>query len=153
MVDQQLGTANNFSLSGGSLEGQIAVKSVEGLEISVEVTGNSAGCMAQGGNQLQQPRPGAKSYGEPTFVCPLKNNGMELWDWWIIFHPTNGMQGTYEPEELIFTFHGNGGEPMAQWRLIGTFPMKYEVSSGDVENSDLASETIQLCLTDVERML
>ncbi|VEP14163.1 hypothetical protein H1P_2450009 [Hyella patelloides LEGE 07179] len=148
-MPESISTANQFSLSGGTL-GEVLVQSFEGLDINVEVTSNAVGNRV-GGFQEQQPQPGPKSYGEPTFICPIIEGDTTLWDWWILMHP-NGTQGIYTPEDLIFTFEKENSV-FAEWQLKGAFPMQYSLSSASTEESALATETIQLCITSIERMV
>ncbi len=150
MPTQTLGTANNFSLSGGSIDGNVSVQSFDGLEISIAVTGNSAGNTTKG-TSVQQPRPGAKTYGQPTFSCPIDEGEMKLWTWWKSFYPEGGKQGGYKIEEITFTFKGEEGDVQAEWQLIGAFPMKYSISAASVSETNLAAETIQLCCADIIR--
>jgi phage tail-like protein len=150
MAQQKFGTANNFSLSGGSIENSIAVQSFDGISIEVAVTNNSAGNTGKGVS-VQQPRPGAKTYGQPVFTCPISKGNKKLWNWWKLFYPAEGQQGSYEPEEITFSFKGEEGNVLAEWQLKNAFPMKYEISSGNVDESSLAAETITLCCSDIVR--
>jgi hypothetical protein len=149
MAAQVLGTANNYTLQGGSIEGNLTVTSFSGMTMTVETTSNSAGNTKKG-DSLQQSRPGKKTYGEPTFTCPIIKGNMKLWKWWTIFHPTNGKQGKYEPEDLTFTFQSEG-EVLAEWQIIGAFPKGYEPTGGSVEDSTLAAVTLTICCKDIIR--
>ena len=149
MADSLYTVASNFSLSGGSLGGQIAVQSFKNLEMSVEVTSCSAGNQS-GGKRKLEPRPGGTKPGEPTFVCPIPKGDKKLAEWWKKFNP-NIQGGKYDPQDLTFTLEGESGAH-AEWQLKGVFPMKYQVSDADVNGAELATETIQLCVTEIERM-
>ncbi|NJM75011.1 MAG: hypothetical protein HC852_03555 [Acaryochloridaceae cyanobacterium RU_4_10] len=63
----------------------------------------------------------------------------------------NAKQGNYTPEDYTFTFEGGDGK-VAEWQLKGSFPMSYEVSDADANSSELSTETITLCVTEIERM-
>lgn len=142
--------SSGFSLSGGTLGGQIAVKSFSGLKMDVEVSSNSAGNQ-QGGKKKLEPRPGPTKPGQPTFICPIPKGDKKLAEWWKRLNP-NAEQGTYKTEDLTFTFAGDGGGVHAQWQLKGVFPMSYQVTDAHADGADLAAETIQLCVTEIERM-
>ncbi|WP_319423594.1 phage tail protein [Pleurocapsa sp. FMAR1] len=143
--------ASGFSLSGGTLGGEVIVQSFSGLEMNVEVSSNSVGNQA-GGKKKLEPRPGPTTPGEPSFVCPIPRNDKKLADWWKKLNP-NAQLGQYKTEDLMFTFQGDGGAVHAQWQLKGTFPMQYKVSDAETNDSELACETIQLCVTEIERMV
>ncbi|MEH1870707.1 phage tail protein [Nostoc sp.] len=148
MADEKYVTASSFSLSGGSLGGTIAVKSFSGLEMNVEVSGTSAGNQV-GAKRKLEPKPGPTKPGTPTFVCPIPKGDKKLATWWKKLNP-NDKPGDYKPEDLTFSFIGGSG-PVAEWQLKGVFPMKYQVSDADSDSSDLATETIQLCVTEINR--
>ena len=150
MPDSNFAVGSNFTLSGGTLGGDIAVQSFSGLEMSVEVSATSAGNTASGQRMLE-PKPGPTKPGEPTFICPIPNGDTLLADWWVRLNP-NAQIGNYQREDLIFTIQADGGGTHAEWQLKGVFPMKYQVSDSDASSADLASETIQLCVTEIERM-
>jgi phage tail-like protein len=147
--DNKYVTASSFSLSGGTLGGEIAVQSFSGLEMDVEVTGTVAGNQT-GGKKKLEPRPGPTKPGQPTFVCPIPKGDKKLAEWWKKLNP-NAQPGQYKTEDLTFNFIGDSG-PVAEWQLKGVFPMKYQVSDADANAAELATETIQLCVTEVERM-
>ena len=150
MPDSSFAVGSNFTLSGGTLGGDIAVQSFSGLEMSVEVSATSAGNTSSGQRKLE-PKPGPTKPGEPTFVCPIPNGDTLLADWWKRLNP-NAEIGNYQREDLIFTIQADGGGTHAEWQLKQVFPMKYQVSDSDASSADLASETIQLCVTEIERM-
>jgi phage tail-like protein len=142
--------SSGFSLSGGTLGGQIAVKSFSGLQMDVEVSSTAVGNQS-GGKRKLEPRPGPTKPGQPTFVCPIPKGDKKLATWWKNLNP-NAKLGEYKTEDLIFTFTGSGGAVSAQWQLKGAFPMSYQVSDADSDSAEIASETIQLCITEIERM-
>ena len=142
-------SASSFSLTGGTLGGEIAVKSFSGLKMDVEISSYSVGNM-QGGKKKLEPLPGPTKPGQPTFTCNIPKGDKKLADWWKKLNP-NTKQGQYVPEDLTFTFAGEGGAA-AEWQLKGVFPMSYQVSDAETNSSDLAAETIQLCVTEIERM-
>lgn len=150
MPESLYAVASNFMLSGGSLGGEIAVQSFSGLEMSVEVSANCAGNTSSGKRKLE-PKPGPTKPGEPTFICPIPKGDKKLADWWKRLNP-NAQIGEYKTEDLTFTVQADGGGTHAEWQLKGVFPMKYQVSDADANSADLSSETIQLCVTEVERM-
>ena len=143
-------TANKFSLYGGALQAGLIIQEFDGVEINLEVTDNVVG-MDNKGNTVQQPRPGNKSFGTPTFVCPLDMGILTIWNWWKGFYPTTGKNGRYEPMDLFFNFGGNDGEVIAEWILKDAFPMKYSISGGKPGENSLAAETVQLCVTEIVR--
>jgi phage tail-like protein len=147
--ENQYITVSSFSLSGGSLGGEIAVQSFSGLEMDVEVTSVYAGNTTAGKKKLE-PRPGPTKPGQPTFVCPIPKGDKKLAEWWKKLNP-NAQQGQYKTEDLKFSFNGEGGA-FAEWQLKGVFPMRYQVSDADANAAELATETVQLCVTEVERM-
>ena len=148
MPDEYI-SASSFSLSGGTLGGTIAVKSFSGLKMEVEVSSNSVGNQV-GGKKKLEPRPGPTKPGQPTFTCSIPKGDKKLADWWKKLNP-NAKQGSYTTEDLTFTFAGEGGAA-AEWQLKGVFPMSYQVSDAETNTADLAAETIQLCVTEIERM-
>jgi phage tail-like protein len=149
MPESLYSVASNFSLSGGTLGGQIAVKSFSGLAMTVETSTNCAGNQ-QGGKKKLEPRPGPTKPGEPSFVCPIPKGDKKLAEWWKKMNP-NAQCGKYMIEDLTFTIIGESG-PHAEWQLKGVFPKSYQVSDVDADSAELASETIQLCVTEIERM-
>jgi phage tail-like protein len=149
MPESLYSVASNFSLSGGTLGGKIAVKSFSGLAMTVETSANSAGNQ-QGGKKKLEPRPGPTKPGEPTFICPIPKGDKKLAEWWKKMNP-NAQVGKYAIEDLTFTIEGESG-PHAEWQLKGVFPKSYQVSDVDADSAELASETIQLCVTEIERM-
>lgn len=150
MPQAEYNLGSGFSLSGGTLGGQIAVKSFSGLKMDVEVSSNCVGNQ-QGGKKKLEPRPGPTKPGQPTFTCNIPKGDKKLADWWKKLNP-NAQLGNYTTEDLMFTFQGDGGAVHAQWQLKGAFPMSYQVSDADSSNAELAAETIQLCITEIERM-
>lgn len=151
MAESKYVLASGFSLSGGTLGGEIAVKSFSGLQMDVEVSSNCVGNQ-QGGKKKLEPRPGPTKPGQPTFVCPIPKSDKKLADWWKRLNP-NAQTGQYVIEDLMFTFGGDNGAVHAQWQLKGVFPMSYQVSDADSDAAELATETIQLCVTEIERMV
>ena len=150
MPESTYAVASNFMLSGGTLGGEIAVQSFSGLEMSVEVSANCAGNTSSGKRKLE-PKPGPTKPGEPTFICPIPQGDTKLADWWARLNP-NAQIGDYQTEDLTFTVQADGGGTHAEWQLKGVFPMKYQVSDADANSADLSSETIQLCVTEIQRM-
>lgn len=150
MAEDLYVVASSFSLSGGTLGGDIAVKSFSGLEMDVEVSANCAGNQV-GGKKKLEPRPGPTKPGQPTFVCPIPKGDKLLADWWKRLNP-NAAIGEYTTEDLTFTLEGSGGGTHAEWQLKGVFPMKYQLSDSDADSAELATETIQLAVTEIERM-
>lgn len=148
MADSDFITASSFSLSGGTLGGRIAVKSFSGLEMNVEVSSNIVGSQVAGRKKLE-PRPGPTKPGQPTFVCPIPKGDKKLAKWWEKLNP-NAQAGQYETEDLMFTFYV-GDDTAAEWQLKGVFPMKYSVGDANSDSAELATETIQLCVTEIER--
>lgn len=145
MPDIEYLVGNGFQLSGNGIgEGKIAVQSFEGLDIDIEVTSNVAGNLKKG-MCSQSPQPGKRTYGEPTFVCPIVEGEQTLWNWWKKLYPSSKL-GKLTREDLNFSFLGNDGKPMVTWLLVGAYPKKYSVSSGNVEETNMATETIQLCI-------
>lgn len=142
-------SASSFSLSGGTLGGTIAVRSFSGLKMEVEVSSNSVGNQV-GGKKKLEPRPGPTKPGTPSFICSIPKGDKKLADWWKKLNP-NAQQGQYVTEDLTFNFSGEGGAA-AEWQLKGVFPMSYQVSDAETSTADLASETITLCITEIERM-
>ncbi len=138
---------SSFSLSGGTLGGSIAVKSFSGLKMDVEVSSTVVGNQV-GGKRKLEPQPGPTKPGQPTFTCSIPNGDKKLADWWKKLNP-NAQIGTYVTEDLTFSFEGEGGG--AKWQLKGAFPMSYQVSDAEANGSDLAGETIQLCVTEIVR--
>ena len=53
--------------------------------------------------------------------------------------------------DLIFSLEGGNGV-VAQWQLKGVFPKSYSVSDADATTAELATETIELCVTEIQRM-
>jgi hypothetical protein len=151
MAQAEYTLGSGFSLSGGSLNGQIAVKSFSGLQMDVEVSSNCVGNQV-GGKKKLEPRPGPTKPGQPTFVCPIPKGDTKLATWWKNLNP-NAQLGTYKTEDLTFTFQGDNGGVHAEWQLKGVFPMSYQVSDADSSDAELACETIQLCITEIERMV
>lgn len=143
MANQSFSTANNFSLSGGQIEGELPIQSFETLEIDVAVTENNAGNTSRGA-PTQEPRPGVMTFGEPSFSSPITQGNMKLWNWWKTFYPENGQPGQYQFQDITFSFKGENNSVVADWQLIGAFPKKYAVSSGSVSETTLATETITL---------
>ncbi|MEH2445571.1 MAG: phage tail protein [Nostoc sp.] len=150
MSESKYVLGSGFSLGGGTLGGQIAVRSFSGLKMDVEVSSGNAGNQ-QGGKKKLEPRPGPTKPGQPTFVCPIPKGDKKLAAWWKKLNP-NAQLGEYKTEDLTFTFAGDNGETHAEWQLKGVFPMSYQVSDADSDDAKLASETIQLCVTEIERM-
>ena len=147
MADYQV--ASGYSLSG-SLLAKVAVQKFSGLKMEVETSPTQAG-NTEGGIRKLEPRPGPTKPGTPTFVAPIANGALPLAEWWAKFNP-NAQQGKYQIQDLTFSFEGENG-PFAQWQLKGVFPMNYEVSGADVGSAELATETIQLCVTEIVRMM
>jgi hypothetical protein len=133
MADYHVGSG--YSLSGGTLSGSLAVSSFSGLKMEVEVSSTSAGNQT-GGKRKLEPRPGPTKPGKPTFTVPIA---------------PNAKQGTYQPEDLTFTFEGGDGK-VAEWQLKQCFPMSYEVSEAKADSAELSAETIQIAVTEIERM-
>lgn len=150
MVDS-VGTADSFALSGGTIEGAIAVQSFSGLDIDVEtVAEKGLGCKNDG-DTLIQPQPAGKTYGTPVFCCPIDLGNMGLWDWWEKWYPIEGGQRTASDyEEITFEFRQNN-DVLASWVLKGAFPMKYEIASAGVDESGLATETITVACREIVR--
>ncbi|MEH2286827.1 phage tail protein [Nostoc sp.] len=149
MAQNEYINASSFSLSGGTLGGTIAVKSFSGLKMDVEVSSTSVGNQT-GGKKKLEPRPGPTKPGQPTFTCSIPRGDKKLADWWKKLNP-NAKQGSYTTEDLTFTFSGEEGAA-AEWQLKGVFPMSYQVADAETNSSELAAETIQLCVTEIERM-
>ena len=143
-------SASSFSLTWGTLGGEIAVKSFSGLKMDVEVSSHSIG-NTQGGKKKLEPQPGPTKPGQPTFICSIPKGDKKLADWWKNSNP-NTEQGVYNPQDLTFTFAGPEGAAAA-WQLKGAFPISYQVSDAETNSSDIASETIQLCVTEIVRMM
>jgi phage tail-like protein len=150
MADEKYVVSSGFSLSGGSLGGSIAVKSFSGLQMDVEVTPTIAGNQ-NGGQKILETSPGPTKPGQPSFVCPIPIGDKKLATWWKNRNP-NTMIGKSEKEDLIFTLYGEGGKKAAEWQLKKSYPMSYQVGDVDSNSSELAVETIQLCVTEIERM-
>lgn len=147
MADYHVGSG--YSLSGGTLSGSLAISSFTGLKMEVEVSATSAGNQT-GGKRKLEPRPGPTKPGQPTFTAPIAKGDKKLSDWWKKQNP-NAKQGTYKPEDLTFTFEGGDGK-VAEWQLKQCFPMSYEVSEAKADSADLSTETIQIAVTEIERM-
>ena len=151
MPESKFAACANFMLSGGTLGGEIVVQKFSGLEMSVEVSSNCAGNTSSGKRKLE-PKPGPTTPGEPTFICPIPRGEKKLADWWARLNP-NAQIGDYKTEDLTFTLQADGGGTQAEWQLKGVFPMKYQVADAESNSSAYASETIQLCVTEIQRMV
>lgn len=151
MAESNVGTANNFSLSGGTIDGMIAIQSFDGLEINVELVADKGiGCQGTG-DTLAQPQPGGKTFGTPTFASPIEKGNKGLWDWWEKWFPLEGGQRTASDyEEITFVFRNNN-EVLASWVLKGAWPSKYEISSASIDESGLATETITVACREIVR--
>lgn len=149
MADQFV-TGSNFYLSGGGLTEKLAVSKFSGLKMDVEVSEGEVGKNIRG-QSILEPRPSSNKPGEPTFVCAVTQGDATLSDWWAAFNP-NTTSGKYKPKDMILTLE-TGGTTAAEWQLKQAFPKSYELSDSDSASSELATETIVLAVTEIERMI
>lgn len=147
MADQFV-SSSSYYLSGGGLGGKLAISKFSGLKMEVGVSSVSAGKSTTGKTHLE-PRPGPNKPGTPSFVCTITQGDVTLSNWWVVFNP-NATSGQYKPQDMTFTLESEG-RPVAEWQLKGVFPKSYELSDADAGSSELATETITLAVTEIER--
>ncbi len=131
-------TSFSFLVSGASFEGiDSRFQSVSGLSTEIPTEDYAEG----GENRFTHAFPLRPKY--PNLVLKrglVVNSGLVHWC-------RNAMERfEFEPRDLIITLTGGSDSTASSmvWNVVGAYPVKWEVSEFNAEESKLAIETIEL---------
>lgn len=132
-------TSFSFIVNGVStLEGiDSQFQSVSGLSAEVETEEYVEG----GENRFKHQLPTRTKYNNLVLKRGMmQNSGLIEWC------KSSIMNLDFELRDLIITLNGGVGSsaPLMVWKVIGAYPVKWEVSDFNAEENKLAIETIEL---------
>jgi phage tail-like protein len=113
---------------------------VTGLEISIEPIE-----YREGGDRSIRKIPGLTKFGDVTLKRGI-TNAHELEDW-----IKNVSEGQPDRRNAVITLLDEQRQEIARWVLVNTFPRKWEGPDLNAKSSEVAIESLTLCVERLER--
>jgi phage tail-like protein len=131
----------NFTVEIGGTEARAGFTEVELPTAEIEAID-----YREGSDRQPQPRhlPGLTKFGRLVLRRGFTGDST-LFQWW-----KTASQGAQAKQDVIVTLFDESRQPVARWRIRNALPVKYEGPSLNGCASDVAMETLELAVEDVE---